>query len=54
MDHADHGGHGDSHETDAGRVTSPMQEFSTTQVGAGVAVLAAGLALTFGLAVLLG
>ena len=49
MDHADHG-HDDGEE---GRVTSPMQEFTTGQVGLGFAVLAVGLVVTFGLAVAL-
>ncbi|MFB6167685.1 MAG: hypothetical protein ABEJ43_02435 [Haloferacaceae archaeon] len=50
MDHADHH---NSHEADEGRVTSPMQEFSTGQVGVGFAVLAVGLAVTVGLALVL-
>ncbi len=41
--HDDHGG-------DEGRVTAPMQEFTTGQVGKGAAVLVVGLVLTFGLA----
>jgi hypothetical protein len=49
MDHADHG-HDDG---DEGRVTSPMQAFGTGQVAVGVAVLVVGLALTFGLALVL-
>ena len=54
--HDDHGddhghGHGD-HEDDDGRVTSPMQEFSTSQVGVGLAILAVGLLVTFGLPLL--
>ncbi|MFC4450040.1 DUF7550 family protein [Halorussus aquaticus] len=32
---------------DMDRVTSPMQEFSTSQVGIGFAVLAVGLAVAF-------
>ena len=53
MDHDDHGHdpHGDHDEE--GRVTSPMQDFSTGQVGIGFAVLAVGLAVTFGLALAL-
>ncbi|GAB7093531.1 hypothetical protein JCM30237_06830 [Halolamina litorea] len=43
MDDHDHG-------DDAGRVTAPMQEFTTGQVGVGLAVLLVGLVLTFGLA----
>lgn len=35
---------------DAGRVTAPMQEFSTQQVGLGLAVLVVGIAVTFGIA----
>lgn len=42
----DHDDHGD----DEGRTTAPMQEFTSQQVGIGVAVLAVGLVLTFGLA----
>ena len=47
MDDHGHDDHGD----DEGRVTSPMQEFTTGQVGMGAAVLVVGLVLTFGLAV---
>lgn len=38
-----------SHEDSDGleRVTSPMQQYSTKQVGVGLAVLAIGLLLTF-------
>ena len=55
-DHA-HDDHGDDHDhdhhvDDDGRVTSPMQEFSTSQVGVGLAVLAVGLLVTFGLPLL--
>ena len=40
-----------AHESAAeGRVTAPMQEFSTGQVGVGLVVLVVGLLLTFGLA----
>jgi len=50
-DHADHDHH--PHEADTeGRVTSPMQEFTTGQVGVGFAVLLVGLAVTFGLPLL--
>lgn len=54
-DHVEHGdGHDDDHAhdhgDDEGRITSPMQEFTTQQVGIGVAVLVVGLVLTFGLA----
>jgi len=48
MDDYDHD-HGD----DEGRVTAPMQEFSTGQVGIGFAVLVVGLVLTFGVALTL-
>ena len=50
--HDDHGDDHDHHEDDDGRVTSPMQEFSTSQVGVGLAVLAVGLLVTFGLPLL--
>ncbi|WP_251343516.1 DUF7550 family protein [Haloplanus halophilus] len=46
--HEDH----DSHSDDEGRVTSPMQEFTTGQVGVGFVVLLVGLAVTFGLPLL--
>ncbi|WP_449271645.1 DUF7550 family protein, partial [Haloferax profundi] len=36
-----------------GRVTSPMQEFTMGQVTTGVLVLVVGLAVTFGLPLLL-
>jgi hypothetical protein len=45
-DHADHDHHPHGGE---GRVTSPMQEFPTRDVGVGAAVLLVGLAVTFGL-----
>ena len=35
------------------RVTSPMQSFSTSQVGVGVVVLLVGLLITFGIPLLL-
>jgi hypothetical protein len=44
--HDDHQGGGDE------RVTSPMQEFSTSQVGVGLAVLLVGLVVTFGIPLL--
>ncbi|MFB6157393.1 MAG: hypothetical protein ABEJ34_06085 [Haloferacaceae archaeon] len=50
-DHEDHDHH--PHESDEGRVTSPMQEFDTGQVGVGLAVLVVGLAVTFGVPLLL-
>jgi len=45
-DHNDHADHG--HDV-AGldRVTSPMQDFSMSQVGIGLAVLVVGLAVAF-------
>ena len=46
-DHSDHEHHGD--EEDDGRVTSPMQDFSTDRVGIGLVVLLVGLAVTVGL-----
>lgn len=46
MDDHDHDDRGD----DEGRTTAPMQEFTTGQVGIGVAVLVVGLVLTFGVA----
>jgi hypothetical protein len=55
MDDNAHGhGHGDGHghgEED-GRVTSPMQEFSSSQVGIGLAVLVVGLVVVFGIPLL--
>jgi hypothetical protein len=47
-DHADHDHHPHGDDEDDGRVTSPMQEFTTGQVGVGFAVLLVGLAVTFG------
>jgi hypothetical protein len=41
------------HSDGEGRVTSPMQEFTTGQAGVGVVVLLVGLAVTFGLPLLL-
>ncbi|MFB6305240.1 MAG: hypothetical protein ABEH47_08740 [Haloferacaceae archaeon] len=52
-DHADHDHHPHESEADEGRVTSPMQEFDTGQVGVGFAVLLVGLAVTFGVPLLL-
>ncbi|WP_276301048.1 DUF7550 family protein [Halorussus lipolyticus] len=47
-DHADHTDHG--HDVEGlHRVTSPMQDFSMSQVGIGFAVLAVGLAVAFAL-----
>jgi len=51
-DHADHEQHPHGEDED-GRVTSPMQAFTTGQVGIGFAVLLVGLAVTFGLPLLL-
>lgn len=45
-DHGDHESGGDE------RVTSPMQSFSTSQVGLGLAVLVVGLVVVFGLPLL--
>ena len=47
----DHGGHGDDH--DEGRVTSPMQEFESSQVTTGFVVLVIGLVVVFGIPLLL-
>jgi hypothetical protein len=47
----DHDNH--PHSDGEGRVTSPMQEFTTGQAGVGVVVLLVGLAVTFGLPLLL-
>lgn len=46
-DHADSHGHEDASDEDL-RVTSPMQEFTTGQVGVGVAILVVGVLVTFG------
>jgi hypothetical protein len=51
-DHDDHDDHGHGEE-DAERVTAPMQQFSTAQVGLGAAVAVVGLLVTFGLPLLL-
>lgn len=46
--------HQEAEDTTAGdRETSPMQPFSARQVGVGIAVLAVGLAVTFGIPLLL-
>jgi hypothetical protein len=50
-DHAEHEHHPHGDEED-GRVTSPMQDFTTGQVGIGFVVLLVGLAVTFGLPLL--
>jgi hypothetical protein len=50
----DHGhGHGDHGDEEAERVTSPMQSFTTTQVGLGTAVAVVGLLVVFGVPLLL-
>ncbi|WP_372911900.1 hypothetical protein [Salinigranum sp.] len=57
MDDHDHG-HGDGdgddhgHGEEDGRVTSPMQAFSSSQVGIGLAVLVVGLVVVFGIPLL--
>jgi len=40
----------DHDDGDEGRVTAPMQEFTSGEAGIGAAVLVVGLVLTFGLA----
>jgi hypothetical protein len=50
-DHADHEHHPHGEEEE-GRVTSPMQEFTTGQVGIGFVVLLVGLAVVFGVPLL--
>jgi hypothetical protein len=52
-DHDDdhHDGHGTDH--DDGRVTSPMQEFGSSQVTTGFVVLVVGLVVVFGIPLLL-
>jgi hypothetical protein len=52
-DHADHEHHPHDEDEDEGRVTSPMQDFTTGQIGIGFVVLLVGLAVTFGLPLLL-
>ena len=47
--HAGDHDHSDHQSDDDGRVTSPMQEFSSSQVGIGLAVLVVGLIVAFGL-----
>ena len=42
-----------AHESDEGRVTSPMQSFTTEQAMTGGAVLLVGLLIAFGLPLLL-
>jgi putative N-acetylmannosamine-6-phosphate epimerase len=45
--------HEDDNDHGEGRVTSPMQDYTTAHVGFGAVVLVVGLALTFGLGLLL-
>ncbi|AUV81373.1 hypothetical protein C2R22_06625 [Salinigranum rubrum] len=46
-------GHGDFHGANEDhRTTSPMQAFSTSQVGIGLAVLVVGLVVVFGIPLL--
>jgi len=42
-----------THESESGRVTSPMQSFTTEQAMTGGAVLVVGLLIAFGLPLLL-
>lgn len=50
-DNADHTDHG--HDVEGlDRVTSPMQEFTMSQVGVGFAVLAVGLVVAFAIPLL--
>ncbi|AFK18761.2 MULTISPECIES: DUF7550 family protein [Haloferax] len=51
--HAGDHDHDDHQSGEDGRVTSPMQDFSMGQVTTGVLVLAVGLAVTFGLPLIL-
>ena len=56
-DHDDHGDHGhDDHGTSEGleRVTSPMQEFGSREVGIGALILAGGLLVAFAIPLALG
>ncbi|MBB6647582.1 DUF7550 family protein [Halobellus ruber] len=48
-----HGGHGHDDHKDEGRVTSPMQEFGSSQVTTGFVVLVIGLVVVFGIPLLL-
>lgn len=45
--------HDDEPDPDA-RVTAPMQDFTTGQVGIGFAILLVGLAIAFGVPLVLG
>jgi hypothetical protein len=51
-DHDDHSEH--SSEEGLERVTSPMQQFSSREVGIGTLILAVGLLVTFGIPLALG
>jgi hypothetical protein len=44
----------EDHDEEPERTTSPMQPYTTSQVGIGVLVLLIGLVVTFGVPVLLG
>jgi hypothetical protein len=48
----DHHDHGD--DDGDWRVTAPMQDFTTSQVGTGIAVALVGIVLVFGVPLLLG
>jgi hypothetical protein len=47
--HAGDHDHGDHQSSEDERVTSPMQEFTSSQVGIGLAVLVVGLVVVFGI-----
>jgi hypothetical protein len=47
--HGDHASHGDFQGDEPRRTTSPMQDFSTSQVGTGLVILVVGLIVTFGI-----
>ena len=53
-DHAadGHGDDGHADHADAGRVTSPMQSFESSQVTTGFVVLVVGLVVVFGIPLL--
>lgn len=53
MDEAHHDHHG-NHDDEEWRETSPMQDFTMGQVGTGLVVMLVGLALVFGVPLLLG
>ena len=48
-EHDDSHDHHDHDESGEWRTTSPMQEFTTSQVWIGLVVLAVGLVVTFGI-----